>query len=277
MRLHRRDLRGHLERMGRAPVPPPSPDFAVRTEERLRVPGLALLEDEVAGARARRRSWAPALVAAAAVAALLVAAPGADQDVSVTADGTPASSTASPAPAPTLVAPTLVAPTTTTTAAPAAVPAPAAPRRAATTSTRPAPARPRPTTTVPGAVDGPATPASVPPPVHAVTTTTAGANVARVGLRCEVHWRESSPTVACTWAGAPDPAVAGWRVHRAAGDGAKRVVWTSADRSARAFVDRDVLPGTTYRYAVEGFADDRRVVARSGIVTVSCCPGEPPA
>lgn len=271
MRLHRRTLRGHLERMGRIPVPPPSPDFAVRTEERLRAPGLAVVEDQVAGARVRRRSWAPpALVAAAAVATLLVAAPRGDDDVSVTADGTPASSTTSPAPAP-----TLVAPTTTTTVAPAPVPAPAAPRPAVTTSTTPA--RPRPTTTTtPGEVHGPTTaPATVPPPVDVVTTTTTVGAVTRVGLRCEVHWRESSPTVTCTWTGAPDPGAAGWRVHRALGDGAKRVVWTSADRSARSFVDRDVLPGTTYRYAVEGFAEDGRIVAKSGIVTVFCCPGEP--
>lgn len=272
MRLHRRTLRGHLERMGRIPVPPPSPDFAVRTEERLRAPGLAVVEDQVAGARVRRRSWAPALVAAAAVATLLVAASRGDDDVSVTADGTPASSTTAPAPAP-----TLVAPTTTTTVAPAPVPAPAAPRPAVTTSTTPA--RPRPTTTTtPGEVHGPTTsPATVPPTVDVVTTTTTVAAVARLGLRCEVHWRESSPTVTCTWSGAPDQGAAGWRVHRALGDGAKRVVWTSADRSARSFVDRDVLPGTTYRYAVEGFAEDRRIVAKSGIVTVFCCPGEPTA
>ena len=265
MRLDRRTLVDSLERLGRAPVPPPSPDFAVRTEERLRsMRPVALVEDEPAVERPRRQvPWIPAL-AAAAVIALLALAPRHDRgDVAVITDRSSTTTSTSTTTPPT-TAP--AASSTTTTVAPDPVPPPAkapvvttAPKVRSTPSTTAA-TRPEVTTTV-------AVEPTIPP-----VTTTAPAPIVKLELRCVAGTREGLPLVTCTWAAAGDVPVATWRVYRAVGADAKRTVWTTNEPATTSYTDHDVSVGTTYKYAVEGVDSTGRTVAKTALAEAACCP-----
>jgi RNA polymerase sigma factor (sigma-70 family) len=270
MRTDRRRLHERLERMGGAAVPPPSPDFLVRTEERLRsLRSVTLVEDEVGAARARRRGpWLTAAAAAAAVVALVVAVPEGDQDtVSVTTGGTTSTSVPSSTIAPTPTTTTTAAPDATPTSVPGTVPSPPAAVTPTTTSV-PTRARPSTTTTAPAA---PTTAVTEPAPPATTTSTTVATPIAKLDLRCEAGTDELSAFVTCTWAATTDPAFAGWRLHRAAGSDVKRLVWSSDDGSVRTWVDRDVVAGSTYQYAVEAVTATGRTIAKGGVVSVACC------
>jgi hypothetical protein len=270
MRMDRRRLHDRLERMGGAPVPPPSPDFLVRTEERLRsLRQVTLVEDEVGAARAHRRGpWLAAVAAAAAVVTLVVAVPDGDHDtVSVTTGGT----TSTPAPSSTIAPTTTTAPDATPTSVAATVPPPPAAVASTTTSV---PARPRPSTTTTAPVPAaPTTAVTEPAPPVTTTSTTVATPIAKLDLRCEPGADELSAFVTCSWGATTDPAFAGWRLHRAAGADVKRLVWSSGDVSVRTWVDRDVVAGTTYQYAVEAVNATGRTIAKGGIVSVACCGG----
>ncbi|MGQ0519652.1 MAG: hypothetical protein ACT4PX_00690 [Actinomycetota bacterium] len=256
MRPGRKDVRRRLERMGQVPVPPPAPGFAARLEDRFGAGHrVAVVADELALARSRRRAVRLGLVAAAAAGLLAVAVPQGDQDVNVATHGV-SSSTTSSTTTTTTTRPPAVEPTTTT-AAPAPLVTP-------TTVVRPAAAATT-TTTAPAAVT--TTTTTAPPPV---TTTTKP--IARLELRCAPAWEDTVPVVTCTWTGSDDPTFAGWRLHRATNGGTKQVVFTSADRATRTYADRDVVAGGTYQYVIEAVSGAGRTLAKGGVVEVACCP-----
>lgn len=266
MRLDRRTLVDSLERLGRTPVPPPSPDFAVRTEERLRsLRPVALVEDEPAELRPRRSvPWVPAL-AAAVMIALLAIAPRSDRgDVAVITDRSSTTTSTTITTPPT----TAPAPATTTTTEPAPEEPVEPPPSAPVVTT--APKRALPTTTVATRPE-PTTTAPVEPTIPPVTTT-APPPITKLELRCVAGTREGVPLVNCTWEGAGDLPVAGWRVYRAVGADAKRSVWTSSEATTSSYTDGDVIVGTIYKYAVEGFDSAGKTVAKTAIVEAACCP-----
>lgn len=269
MRLDRRTLVDSLERIGRSPVPPASPDFAVRTEGRLRsLPPVTLVNDDIAPAPARPRRpvpWVPALVAAAVIGLLALAPRAQRPDVAVITDRSSTTTTTS---ATTTTPPTTrPAPaTTTTTVAPEPVTPPA---KAPVVTTVPK-LRPGPTTTLP-ARPAPTTTVPVEPTIPPVTTT-APPPMVKLELRCVAGTREGVPVVTCTWGGAGDAPVATWRVYRAVGADAKRTVWTASEPATTSYTDHDVVVGTMYRYAVEGVDTGGRTVAKTAIVEVACCP-----
>ena len=263
MRLDRRSVRSQLERMGQAHVPPPSADFVVRTEERLRLSRLVTVVDDEPVAARRPRPWVTALVAAAAAALLLAVPNDENRQVSLATDRAATSTTAS-----TAVPTTRLAPTTTTSVPPAR---PALPPVTATTTTTAAPvAKVRPTTPTTAVAPTPTTTVADRPTSTTTTTTTAPALV-RIELRCVPGSDGDLPSITCTWTAPADSPIAEWKLHRAVGTDAKRLVWTTNDVSARGYVDRDVVTGTTYRYAVEGVTAAGRTVAKGGIVDVACC------
>ncbi|MGH9179258.1 MAG: hypothetical protein ACRD0N_11990 [Acidimicrobiales bacterium] len=260
-KLDHRSLRQELARMGQEAVPPPSPGFLAELEGRLRAePRITVVEPAPVTAR-RRYQGAWVAVGAAVAAVLALAGPQGGGDVSVTADDAAATSTPTTA----VPDPTTTTATTTTTTAAAAPPAPVAaaappqaPRPTTTTS-----AVPRTTTTIAAVVS--------PDPVQLTTTTTTWP-IVRLDLRCGATAGES-PKVSCAWSGPEQPGLAGWRMHRAAGKDAKRLVWSTPDAGARSYEDTAVVGGTTYQYLVEAVDAAGRTLAKGGIVEVACCAG----
>ncbi|HET7487052.1 MAG TPA: hypothetical protein VFJ85_03930 [Acidimicrobiales bacterium] len=271
MKVSTRHLRRHLEHMGTAKVPPPSPGFAARAEEHLRSLRPMTVVEPVRPLHRLRPVWVGVGLAAAAVAGVVgLVTPGREHAVVVTtnrpATTTPTSTTVPEPPTTATTVParaTTVAPAPTTTTA-----APARPRPAPTTTTTRAPQRPVPT--VPPATEPTTTTTATLPPEPPTTTTTAPP-IAKLDLSCAAG---SSPgpvfSVTCTWSAPPD-AFAGWRVYRAVGTNTKGVAFTSADPAARTWVDNDVTQGNVYHYAVEAVAGDGRTIAKSPIVEVVCC------
>ena len=264
MRLDRRTVIDSLERLGQTPVPPPSPGFAVRTEEQLRSLGpVSLVEDEPAELRPRRSvPWLPALAATVIIALFALAPRGDRRDVAVITDRSTTTSTTTTTPST-----TTPVPATTTTAPPA--PDPAQPTKEPVVTTTPK-LRPSTTTTVATRAE-PTTTVPVEPTIPPVTTT-APPPIVKLELRCAPGSREGVPLVNCTWASAGDLPVAGWRVYRAVGDDAKRTVWTAGDPATTSYADHDVVVGTTYKYAVEGFDSTGKTVAKTAVVEATCCP-----
>lgn len=266
MRLDRRSVRNQLERMGQAHVPPPSADFVVRTEERLRLSRLVTIvdDDPVATPARRRTPWVTALAAAAA-AALLLAVPN-DENRQVTLTTDRAATSTTPAIA---ASTTTLAPTTTTSSPP---PQPALPPVAVTTATTAAPVtKVRPTTTTTAAIPTPTTTVADRPATTTTTTAALAPAPVRIELRCVPGSDGDLPSITCIWTAPDDSSIAAWKLHRAVGTDAKRLVWTTTDVSARRYVDHDVVTGTTYHYAVEGVTAAGRTVAKGGIVDVACC------
>ena len=79
----------------------------------------------------------------------------------------------------------------------------------------------------------------------------------------------SSDAVRLAWNASPEPDVATYAIYRAAGPGDfMRIATTTAPGTV--YTDRDVKPGTTYRYAVTALDNARRAneSARSNVVSV---------
>ncbi|HEY3238473.1 MAG TPA: hypothetical protein VGL92_02825 [Acidimicrobiia bacterium] len=83
-----------------------------------------------------------------------------------------------------------------------------------------------------------------------------------------------APAVACRWSEVVDRKVAGYRLWRAESNTGRKVVFET--RTDTGFVDRDVVRGHTYVYAVQAIGPDGGVAASSEPVKV-LVPGDPPA
>ncbi|HET7487050.1 MAG TPA: hypothetical protein VFJ85_03920 [Acidimicrobiales bacterium] len=143
-------------------------------------------------------------------------------------------------------------PAPSTTVAPPATTAPAREHREPVT-TLPAPPPPAPTTTTTVA-----TPAEPAPQV--------------LKMACAAGHPDGLPAVRCEWSAAAG--AARYLLVRKAGDGTEpQPIWSGRDLN---HVDRAVVDGTGYGYAVKALDAAGRVVGGGGPVSVRCCGDVPP-
>lgn len=287
MRPTLEEVKARLGEAGAAPPPRPRPDFVDALESRLvaqaaggedaavlRVPGC-----EPAPVRPRRVLLA--LAAVGVVLAALVVAPSGQEPPSRvrTVDMVPAmrpepvSPVSAPAPvAEPVIPPPEPAPSPAVTVVPAPRPRPVAepgPKGAAVPV--PAPT----TSTVPPAAT-PTSPVSDPKPVSepppATTTSPPPPAPEGLALRCHARTRAGGPQVSCEWSESTSPEFAGYRLMRKTASGAVVKVFATRERAARSFIDTAVKQGERYGYVVEAKDASGRVIARSGVASVTCCP-----
>jgi hypothetical protein len=85
---------------------------------------------------------------------------------------------------------------------------------------------------------------------------------------CAAGRPDGSPAVRCEWGAAAG--AARYVLYRKSGDGTEpQRIWSGTDLSA---VDKAVVEGATYGYAVKALDGSDKVIGFGGVAMVSCCP-----
>jgi len=90
-----------------------------------------------------------------------------------------------------------------------------------------------------------------------------------LAMACALTTVNDASGVACHWSAATRPAADRYVLIRSVDGGARERLYRTWIKGRRAFVDTDIKPGQTIRYAVLALAADGRVVSRGGPIVVT--------